>query len=48
MEKKYTFSHKDVNKVETEIVTHEDCQSVFNQLLELELNLVYNALEAKF
>jgi hypothetical protein len=29
-------------------VTHEDCQSVFDETLELELNLVYNQEESKF
>jgi hypothetical protein len=48
MEEKYTINDLDVNKVETEVATHQDCESVFNQMLELELNLVYNTAESKF
>lgn len=53
LSKKLNFETKitwkrNVNKVETYIVTHEQCESLFNQPLELELNLVYNAQEARF
>jgi hypothetical protein len=48
LEAKYAPPHPDVNKVETEVVTHQDCQSLFQQPLELELNLLYNATEGRF
>lgn len=42
------LSDIDINKAQTETVTHQNGESHYNSLLELDLKFVYNQEQGKF